>query len=213
MCADLLHLKNEFDELKKAEIEFIHCDIMDGHFVPNLMLPPEMVNKTRAAVDIAYDIHLMTEHPENVIQMFDIHEGDMVSVHYESTPHVQRALQTVKSKGAKAAVALNPATPIESVREILDDIDTVLLMTVNPGYAGQRLIPQCIDKIRRMRRYLDELGFDKIIIEVDGNCSFENVPKMYAAGAELFVVGSSSLFKPGVGIVNAASQLRKSLNT
>ena len=184
---------------------------MDGHFVPNLMLPMEMLDKIRKGTHLSYDIHLMTEKPENIIPLLDLREGDIVSVHWESTPHVQRALQLIKDAGASAALAMNPSTPIECARELLDDIRTVLIMTVNPGYAGQKMVSSSLDKISRMRKYLDALGRQDISIEVDGNCSFENVPKMFAAGAEVFVVGSSSIFNPSCGIAEGTKKLLSGL--
>lgn len=209
MCADLLNMQRDLDELAAAGIEYLHFDIMDGHFVPNMMLPPDFARAIRRGSPLPFDIHLMVESPEKIIPLFDIREGDIVSIHYESTPHVQRALSLVKDRGGMAVLALNPATPIESAREVLPDIGAVLLMTVNPGYAGQKLVPQGIDKIRRMRAYLDDLGYDKVLIEVDGNCSFENAPKMRKAGADIFVVGSSSVFDPSCGIAEGSAKFRR----
>ncbi len=166
-----------------------------------------MLNKIRKATYLPFDIHLMTERPENIIPCLDLKEGDIVSVHWESTPHVQRVLSLVKETGADAALAINPSTPIECVREVLDDIKMILVMTVNPGYSGQKLVAQSLGKIERMRKYLDNLGYEKIAIEVDGNCSFENIPKMYKAGAEIFVVGTSSVFNPDYGILEATKKL------
>ncbi len=208
MCADLLHLERDVKELEKAQIEYLHFDIMDGVFVPNLMLNNEMMKAVRRATSIPFDVHLMIVNPETKIELFDLREGDIVSVHYESTPHVQRALQRVKASGAKAAVALNPATPVESVKYLLADVDMVLLMTVNPGFAGQKLIPQTLQKIADMRKFLDDAGYPGISLQVDGNCSFENIPKMLAMGADNFVVGSSSVFATNSTITDAALKLR-----
>lgn len=194
MCADMMNLEKAFKELEKSGIDYIHCDIMDGHFVPNYMLSPELLNKMRDYCTIPFDFHIMAENPEGVIEMLKLQKDDYVSVHFESTNHVQRALQLIHDKGARAAIALNPATPIEFTCEILGDIDMVLIMSVNPGFAGQKIVSSSFDKISRMRNLLDEKGCGNIPIQVDGNCSFENVPKMYAAGAEIFVVGTSSVF-------------------
>lgn len=207
MCADMLHLEDDLTKIEEAGIDYLHCDIMDGHFVPNLMLPIEMLNKIRKFTKLPFDIHLMTEKPENIIPLLTLKKGDVVSVHWESTPHVQRALALIKDTGAIAALAINPSTPIECVRELLDDIQIVLIMTVNPGYSGQKIISQSFDKIARMRKYLDDLKYNDIIIEVDGNCSFDNAPKMYAAGAELIVVGSSSIFNSDFGIMEGTKRL------
>lgn len=207
MCADMLHLENDFKDLEESGIDYLHCDIMDGHFVPNLMLPLEMLNKIRNGSRLPYDIHLMTEKPESIIPFLNLKKGDIVSVHLESTPHVQRALTLINDAGATAALAINPSTPIEEVRELLYDIQIVLIMTVNPGFAGQKVVFQSFDKIKRMRKYLDDLGYDGIMIEVDGNCSFDNVPKMYEAGAEMFVVGSSSVFNSKYSIAEGTERL------
>lgn len=207
MCADMLHLENDLKKLEEAEIDYLHFDVMDGHFVPNLMLPMEMINKVRKGTKLPFDIHLMTEKPENIIPELNLQKGDIVSVHWESTPHVQRALSLIIDSGADGALAINPSTPIECVRELLPDIKMLLIMTVNPGYAGQKIVAQSFDKIKRTRKYLDDLGYRNIMIEVDGNCSFENVPKMYAAGAEIFVVGSSSVFSLENGIVENTKRL------
>lgn len=209
MCADLLNMQQNLDLLAEAGVEYLHFDIMDGHFVPNLMLPPDFARAVRHGSPLPFDIHLMVNMPEQVIPLLDLREGDLVSVHAESTAHVHRALSLIGDRGATAAVALNPATPIEVVRDVLPDIGMVLLMTVNPGYAGQKLVPQGIDKIQRMRAYLDGLGYCCMPIEVDGNCSFTNAPLMRAAGADIFVVGSSSLFDPSLGIAAGAMKFRQ----
>lgn len=212
MCADMLHLEDEVRRLEKAGAGYFHFDVMDGHFVPNLMLPAEMINQIKKITDVPFDIHLMTENPENYIDMYDLTENDIVSVHYESTHHIQRALSLIKKSGAKAALALNPGTPVECVRDLLDDIDMILIMTVNPGFAGQKLVPQCLDKIKRTRMFLDGQGYKDILIETDGNCSFENISKMKKSGADMFVAGTSSIFNADIGIEKAMDMLGEILD-
>lgn len=134
-----------------------------------------------------------------------------MAIYYESTAHIQRALAQVRASGAMAAVALNPGTPAEVIRDVLPNVGMVLIMTVNPGFAGQKIIPQTVDKMRRTRRMLDDAGQPQIMIVVDGNSSFDNIPVLYKAGAEVFIVGSSSLFAPGIGIGQAAKRIRESL--
>ena len=182
------------DELEKGKIELLHVDVMDGIFVPNLMIGTESTKNLRKASSIPLDIHLMIERPEDKLDWFDIQPGEFVSVHAESTKHLQRVLAKIRSYGARPMAALNPATPLCMIEEVLDDVDAVLLMTVNPGYAGQKLVVQTLDKIRRLRDMLDSSGREKVLIEVDGNVSFENAVKMRAAGADIFVCGSSSIF-------------------
>ena len=207
MCADPLNLGDALKEIQDAGIQYIHCDIMDNHFVPNLMLPMELLNKLHEHTELPYDYHIMAEHPETIIEKLVVKKGDIVSVHYESTPHLQLLLQKIKEKGAKAAVAVNPSTPIEVLSETLCEIDMVLLMSVNPGFSGQKIVPSSFDKIRRLRKLLDEKGYQNVAIEVDGNCSFENVPNMYKAGAEIFVVGTSSVFSKDMSIREATQKL------
>ena len=209
MCADMLHLQDELRKLEEAKIEYIHFDIMDGHFVPNLMLSPELVKIVRKATSIPFDIHLMVESPERFLPWFDIREGDYVSVHCESTPHVHRALAMIKERGAKPMAALNPGTPLENLYDLLDDLSAVLIMSVDPGYSGQKLIPGALNKMNRLRKTLDSLGYSHIAIEVDGNCSFENALRMHQAGADIFVSGSSGIFNPRYGIVKGAELFRK----
>ncbi len=208
MCADILDLGNELKKIENAEIDWIHCDIMDNNFVPNMMLPPELLNKIRKSSDLTFDYHIMAEKPETIIEQLNILPGDYVSVHYESTVHLQRIITLIKSKGGKAAVAINPATPIWVLDEILPELDMVLIMTVNPGFSGQKLVPTAFEKIAKMRKMLKDRGLESIIIQADGNCSFENVPKMYKAGADAFVVGTSSVFKSGESIKDNTEKLK-----
>lgn len=209
MCADMLHLGSAIAEIEEAGIEYIHCDIMDNHFVPNLMLPMELLNKLRGATALPFDFHIMCENPETVVEKLDIREGDFVSIHYESTAHLHKVITLVKNKGARAAVALNPSTPVWVLDEILPEVEMVLIMSVNPGFSGQKIVPSSFEKIAKMKQYLEEKGHSDIIIQVDGCCSFENVPKMYAVGADMFVVGTSSVFKKGMTVHEGTDRLLK----
>ena len=189
MCANPMALGDTLVVFEENKIEYLHIDIMDGEFVPNYTLGPDYCKYVRGACDIPLDIHLMVNRPEDKLAFFDICEGDMVSVHAESTCHLHRAVSRIKERGAKAFVALNPATPLCALEEIAGDIDGVLIMTVNPGFAGQKMIPSTLDKIRRLREKYPDLE-----IEVDGNVSYENARLMKSAGANIFVVGTASVF-------------------
>ena len=207
MCADILNMGKALAEIESVGIEYIHYDIMDNHFVPNLMMPMEFANKLRGATSLPFDFHVMCENPETIVEKLDIREGDFVSIHYESTAHLHRVISIVKSKGARAAVAINPATPICVLDEILPEIDMVLIMSVNPGFAGQKIVPSSFEKIRKLKQCLTEKGYSDMFVEVDGCCSFENVSKMYDAGADIFVVGTSSVFKSGMTVSEGVEKL------
>ena len=211
MCADIMDMKKVIDTFEQEGIEYLHIDIMDGQFVPNFTLGTDYCKILKQNTSIPLDIHLMLEDPENKIDWFPIGEGDYVSVHVESTRHLQRVLTQIRAKGGKPMVAINPATPLEMIQHVLDDIDGVLVMTVNPGFAGQKLVPETLNKISALRKYLDENGYEKIEIEVDGNVSFENARKMRDAGADIFVAGSSSVFKKELTIEEGAKKLRESI--
>ena len=194
MCADLAHLPETLSVFAEEGIEYLHIDVMDGHFVNNLCLGTDFCRQMRRMSEIPLDLHLMIEEPEKKLDWFDIQLGDIVAVHAESTHHLQRTLAMIREYRANAMAALCPATPLSVLDYVLDDLDGVLIMTVNPGFAGQKLIPAALDKIADCRRYLDERGYGHVTIEVDGNVSFENAKKMRAAGADLFVAGTSSVF-------------------
>ena len=194
MCCNFLRLNEQIKIFESKNVEYLHIDIMDGSFVPNYTLGTDFIKVLQKTTTIPLDIHLMIDRPEDKIEWFSLRPCDLVSVHYESTKHLQRTLQRINNTGAKAMVALNPATPIYMLEEILDDIFGVLIMTVNPGYAGQKYIPNCIDKIARTRKFLDEHGKNDVVIEIDGNVSFKNASTMSKAGANIFVTGSSAIF-------------------
>ena len=195
MCANFLNLESDIRIFEAAGIEYLHIDVMDGHFVPNFTLGTDYCKKLKEASSIPLDIHLMIAEPERKLDWFAFGENDYVSIHCEATAHVQRALKKIRAMGAKPMLALNPATPLCMLENVLDDIDAVLVMTVNPGYAGQELIPATLGKIGRVREYLDAMGYPGIEIEVDGNVSFANAKLMSEAGADIFVAGSSSVYK------------------
>lgn len=213
MCANLRHLEADVMTLAEAGVEYFHFDIMDGHFVPNFTLGPDLVRAVRSITNIPFDLHLMVEKPEQHLSLFDIRPGDIVSIHQEATVHAQRVLQKIKDIGARPALALNPATPLVVLEDLLPDLEVVLLMTVNPGFAGQKMIPATLSKIARLRQMLRDWGYDAIDIEVDGNVSFENARKMRAAGADIFVAGTASIFNSERNLSSGIRYLRKAIST
>lgn len=203
MCADFLHLEKDIREFEKLNIEYLHIDIMDGSFVPNYTLGTDYVRNLKEVTNIPLDIHLMIERPEDKLDWFCFGENDYVSFHIESTNHAHRVISGIKNRGAKAMLALNPATPLCVLEDVICDLDAVLIMTVNPGFAGQKLVPQTIEKIKRLRKM-----YPDVEIEVDGNVSFENAIIMRNAGADIFVAGSSSIFAQPKNIDFNAKKLR-----
>ncbi len=209
MCANFRNLEEDIRAMERAGCEYLHFDIMDGQFVPNFTLGPDFMRVVREMTAIPFDIHLMVMRPEEHLHRFGILPGDYVSFHTEACFHVQRTLETIRSQyGAKAMLAMNPATPLSVLDYCLDSLDAVLLMTVNPGYAGQKFIPATLGKIAQLRDRLQQEGFSDVEIEVDGNVSFENALKMHDAGADIYVGGSSSVFLKGATIEERTMQLR-----
>lgn len=208
MCAGICDIRGTLEAFEKYGVDYLHIDIMDGHFVPNFTLGTDYCRELKKLTSIPLDIHLMTEEPEKLLDWFPISGGDIVSVHAESTCHLQKVLAAVREKGARAFAALNPSTPLCTLECVLDDIDGVTVMAVNPGFAGQKMVPSALEKISRLRKYLDESGHPEAEIEVDGNVSFENAALMKKAGANIFVAGTSSVFSKNMTLGEGTEKLR-----
>ena len=211
MCADFFQLDTYIKAFEKCNIDMIHVDIMDGSFVPNYTLGTDFIKALKRRTKIPLDIHLMINNPENKLDWFEFDENDYVAIHCESTSHLHKAISAIKNRRAKAMVAVNPATPICALESILDDIDAVLIMTVNPGFAGQKLIKSVLKKITQLRHYLDKNGYEHIEIEVDGNVSFENAALMSKAGSNIFVAGTSSIFTKDLKLEDAINKLKNNI--
>ncbi len=209
MCADLLNMEKSVRELEEAGIDYLHVDIMDGSFVPNITLGFDLINALKKITDIPLDVHLMVNEPSKLFDLMRLSENDIICIHNEAELHTARALEKIKSKGVKAGLAINPATPVEAFRYTADLIDMALVMTVNPGFAGQKIVPFAERKVRDTRELLDSLGHREILIEVDGNISPENGVKMSKAGADIFVLGTSALFVKDRSMKDAADALRE----
>ena len=210
MCCDFINLKTQLDCFKNCGIEYLHIDVMDGEFVPNYALGVDFIKQLKLYTDIPLDIHLMIDNPDLKLNYIPFSKGDIVSVHFETSKHLQRTITEIKNRGAKAFVAINPATSLSSLEEIINDVDGVLIMTVNPGFASQKLIPSTINKIQKLKKQISLLN-KNIEIEVDGNVSFENAKIMSEAGADIFVAGTSSVFKTDNLNLNILN-LRKIIN-
>ena len=189
LSADFGRLAEHVKEAEQAGVDWIHVDVMDGHFVPNLTIGPAVTQALRRATALPLDVHLMISNPERYVEAFVAAGADWLGIHVEATVHLERLIQQIKETGAKATVTLNPATPLNCLEYVLKDVDMVLLMTVNPGFSGQKFIPGVLPKIRRLRRMIDEQGLD-VLIQVDGGVQLDTLGDLVAAGADVFVSGS-----------------------
>ena len=206
LSADFARLLEDVKKVEKAGCEYLHIDVMDGHFVPNITLGPGIVKSLRKDVNMVFDAHLMIEDPDNYIKEFADAGCDIIVVHQEACTHLHRTIQNIKSHGIKAGVALNPATPIETIKYVLQDVDMVLLMSVNPGFGGQSYIPVVTEKIKELKALIDEMNLD-IDIEVDGGVKPSNIAEVVNAGANVIVAGSA-IFNAG-NIDEAVKSLRE----
>lgn len=189
MAADFLHLDKDIDMINESEAEWLHLDVMDGTFVPNISFGFPVIEAVASKCTKKLDVHMMIERPEKFIGQLKKLGVYMMNVHYEACPHLHRMIQQIKEAGMKAGVTLNPHTPLVAVEDILEDVDMVLLMTVNPGFGGQKFIEHSIDKVRRLREMIDSRGLDTLI-EVDGGVNAETAPRLVAAGVDVLVSGS-----------------------
>lgn len=195
LAADFARLGEEIAAVAEAGADYIHVDVMDGHFVPNLTIGPAVVKAVRNATDLPFDVHLMISPVDPYIDAFVDAGADILTVHPEAGPHLHRTLQSIRAAGAKAGVALNPATPVEVIEPVLDDVDLVLVMSVNPGFGGQKFISSQLAKIEKIRALIDASGRN-ILLEVDGGVDPTTAPKAIAAGANMLVAGSA-VFRGG----------------
>ncbi|MDR6227243.1 ribulose-phosphate 3-epimerase [Desmospora profundinema] len=191
LSADFARLGEEIRDVEQGGADWIHVDVMDGHFVPNLTIGPLVVEAIRPHTSLPLDVHLMIEHPERYINDFVRAGADWITVHQEVCPHLHRTLAQIRESGAKAGVALNPGTSVSAIEPVLQEVDLILLMTVNPGFGGQVFIPSVTRKIRETTRLLRERGFTRVEIEVDGGIQPGTAREAAAAGATVFVAGSA----------------------
>ena len=190
LSANFARLLEDVKKVEKAGCEYLHIDVMDGHFVPNITLGPAIVKSLRKDVNMVFDTHLMIENPDNYIKDFVDAGSDLIVVHAEACRHLHRTIQNIKSYNVKAGVALNPATSIESIKHIIEDVDMVLIMTVNPGFGGQSFIESMLEKIKELKQLIDDKNLN-VDIQVDGGIKPDNIHKVVEAGANIIVAGSA----------------------
>ncbi|MFZ3267008.1 MAG: ribulose-phosphate 3-epimerase [Terriglobales bacterium] len=205
LSADFAHLAEQVERATAGGASVLHVDIMDGHFVPNITIGPPVVKSLRKATRLPLDCHLMIENPDQYIGDFAEAGADWISVHQEACRHLNRTLNLIKSHRCRAGVVINPATPVETLSEVLEIVDYVLVMSVNPGFGGQKFIPETLHKIRKLAEIRAERGY-AFRIEVDGGVAMETVREVVRAGAELLVAGNA-VFGKGDPRVNAAALL------
>jgi len=211
MCADLCNLESDVKALESIGVDLLHFDLMDAHFVPNMPIGLELLSQLRPKTDCPYDVHLMVEDNDFFISKLSEIGVQQITVHAESALHLDRTLGLIRDYGIKAGLALNPATPIGAINYVLDRIDYILIMTVNPGFAGQSMVPSALQKIADCQTFLQQRDVS-LPIEVDGNVSFENIPKMVGAGANILVAGSSSIFNRYGSLSENAECVREAIS-
>lgn len=197
LAADFYDLKSQIEQLNTTRVKYLHIDIMDGNYVPNISFGPDVIKNLRSHTDLIFDVHLMIENPENYIDNFIDAGAEIISFHPETTKHPNRLVNYIKSKGIKSGIVLNTHVDESILKYLIDDIDLILVMTVVPGFGGQAFIPQIMNKIKNIKEMIDETNRD-IILEVDGGIKLDNIKEVSDAGATLFVVGSAVFNKEGI---------------
>jgi ribulose-phosphate 3-epimerase len=208
LSADFGRLAEDVAKAEAAGEDWIHVDVMDGHFVPNITIGPGVTAAVRKVTDLPVDVHLMIEAPERYVEAFVAAGADRITVHQETCPHLHRTLQQIHEAGALPGVAVNPSTPVESLSEVLGDLELLLVMSVNPGFGGQAYIPASTDRLRRARRLLDRAGRSTVELQVDGGVDARTTPEIVEAGATVLVAGSA-VFRHPYGIESGIRAIRE----
>lgn len=211
MCADQLNLARDISELEQVGVDYLHLDVMDGNYVPNITLGVDACNAIKRLSRVPVDIHLLVRHPEQLVESFEFGAGDIVSAHFDAIGDARALAAAVRRRGARFGVVLNPADRIEDAFPIVAGADIVSLMMIEPGFAGRAMLDGSLEKILRVRDYLDAHGLATMPIEVDGNVSFDHAPAMRGNGGDVFVAGSSSVFRAGFSIQEGVRGLREAL--
>jgi len=213
MCANPFKLADIMSTLELEDVAYLHQDIMDGRFVPNLGISLDHIKFMRKNTSIPFDFHVMAVEPDNIIPLLEPRPGDIVSVHYESTFQVQRTLENVRRYGCKVFIAINPATSLSALDEVVQYVDGINLLMVNPGFVGQIAVGSCFRKAEKLQHFLRECGRGEIEVEVDGNISLKNAKRLFACGASIFVAGTSSIFSNDGDMQSSIKNLKAAISS
>jgi len=209
LSSDLSNIHDQIKEIEKTGCKYLHIDVMDGHFVPNITFGPPYIKSLRKQTDMIFDVHLMIENPEKYIDEFSKAGADIITVHQEASPHLHRLIQQIKDNNKLAGISLNPATPISSIENIIEDLDLILIMTVNPGFGGQKYIENMNKKIEETAKLIDKSS-KNILLEIDGGINKKNIDKLKKYNIDIYVSGSA-VFKNGI-IKDNYKKLMESVN-
>jgi ribulose-phosphate 3-epimerase len=211
MCVDWLNVSLQLKELEAVSLDYLHIDIIDGNFAPDFTVGSSIINTVRKNTKLSFDFHLMMEEPSRLFNSFKVDDTAYFTIHQETSRNLHRDLVSVKKNISKVGVALCPGTPIDSLEYILEDVDLITLMTVNPGYLGKPLVSQVLNKVQKLRKVLDEQGLS-IKIAVDGNVNLENIPDMVSAGADFLVLGEGGLFRENQSISECMGLIHEAID-
>ncbi len=211
MCIDWFRAGEQIKALENSKIDYLHIDLIDGNFAPDFTMGSSIINVFRENTSLPFDYHLMIEEPSRLFNAFEVRAGDVYAIHQETSRNLHRDLVTVRRMGAKVGIALSPGTPLEALEYVIEDANVILLMTVDPGYKGQPLVPQTLRKIEKLRKIIKDMQLD-IQISVDGNVNSQYIPDMVSAGADKLVLGSSGLFRKDISIHDALEKIYESID-
>lgn len=211
MCADWLNLSNQLQDLKENQIDYLHFDVIDGYFAPDFTMGSSIINLIRENTTIKSDFHIMADEPSRLFNSFEVAKKDFYTIHQEACRNLHRDIIFIKKNMAKVGVALSPATSTETLEYLLEEVDMVILMTVNPGYMGQQLVPQVLKKVEKVRELKEKYGLD-FKISVDGNVNIENINSMVKSGADTLVLGSSGLFRKDRSIKQSIELVKEEID-
>lgn len=212
MCSDLMNLERDFRELERLGVDYLHVDVTDAHFVPNLTFGVDFIRAMHGVTTLPLDIHMMVEEPGPLLDVMDLRSGDLVSLHVEQGERLHDLARTLRARGVRFGVVLNPEIPVGTLEPYLNEIEWVTLMLVHPGFAGAKLIDGILDKVAVTRRYLDAKGYPEVEISVDGSVSCERAAYMRNMGASIFVGGTAGIYRKGMTLAQSVPQFRQAIS-